>query len=386
MVYLDNGATSFPKPQTVGDEMRRCLLTYGGNPGRGAHSLSLAAARRVFECRELCAETFGAREADRIFFTPNATFGLNVVIKGILRKGDHAIISDMEHNAVWRPIHKLASEGVIEYSVFKTYTDEPYKTTRRICDSLESAFRPNTRLVVCTHASNICSVKLPIKEIGEICRRHGALFAVDGAQSAGHAEIDVSAMGIDALCLPGHKGLYGPQGSGVVVLGENVVLDTLVEGGNGVDSLRGYMPEQAPERYEAGTVSVPCIVGLYRGLQWLKERGINEIAYRENAICRRINERLTDMKGVTVYAPRYDGNIALFNIDGIPSETVAAELDRRGICVRGGYHCAALAHKALRTPEGGAVRASVGAFNKLSHADALCDAVLDVSKQIRLYS
>lgn len=375
MMYFDNAATTFPKPLAVVDEMRRCMMTYGGNPGRGAHSLSLAAARKVFDCRSELAELFGASDTDRVFFVPNTTYGINAVLKGLLRKGDHVIISDIEHNAVWRPVCKMAREGKIEYDVFKSFTGDIRQTPQRICASIAKLMRPNTRLVFCTHASNICSAMLPVSKIGDFCHRHGLLFAVDGAQAAGHEKIDVRSMNIDALCVPGHKGLYGPQGSAAVILGEGITLDTLVEGGNGIDSLEAEMSLQAPERYEAGTVATPCIAGLCEGIRTVRRIGIESIAENERRLCRRLREMLGNSEGVEMYAPEYEGSIVLFNVRGVPSERAASILDGQGVCVRGGYHCAALAHRALGTPEGGAVRVSFGAYNKLAELDTLYKAI-----------
>lgn len=370
MIYFDNAATTFPKPLSVTDEVRRCMMTYCGNPGRSGHALSMRAAEKVFECRELAAAFFGASDTDRVFFTPNTTYGINAVLKGLLQDGDHVIISDLEHNAVWRPVHKMAEQGKISYDVFNTLTcDVHRRSSLRICANIARLIRPNTRLVFCTHASNICSVSLPIKEIGAFCHRHGIFFAVDGAQSAGHTRINVEEMNIDALCLPGHKGLYGPQGSGLVVLGKGVTLDTFTEGGNGIDSLSPEMPITAPERYESGTVPTPCIAGLWAGMRTVSERGVEEIAEAESQLCRRLCHLLGNTKGITLYAPEYTGPVVLFGVDGVPSEQVASALDGHGICVRGGYHCAGLAHKTLGTPDGGAVRVSFGAFNKLSEID-----------------
>lgn len=371
MIYLDNAATTFPKPVCVTDEVMRCMTVYCGNPGRSGHALSMKAAEKVFECRELAASLFGASDADRVFFTPNTTYGINAVLKGLLREGDHVIISDLEHNAVWRPVHKMASEGKITYDIFKTFTCNERQSAVRICAYIARLIRPNTRLLFCTHASNVCSATLPIKEIGDFCHRHGILFAVDGAQSAGHMNINMEEMNIDALCVPGHKGLYGPQGSGLVILGKNVTLDTLTEGGNGIDSLSPEMPTASPERYESGTVSTPCIAGLWAGMRTMAQHGINEIAEAEARLCRRLCYMLGNTKGISLYAPEYTGSIVLFNINGIPSEQVASALNERGICVRGGYHCAGLAHGTLGTPDGGAVRVSFGIFNRPSEIDSL---------------
>ncbi len=382
MIYLDNAATTFPKPTSVIEEMGRCMREYGGNPGRGAHSLSLAAAQRVFECREELCLLFDAADTDRVFFTPNTTYGINAVLKGLLKKGDHVLISDMEHNAVWRPIEKLTEQGIIEYDIFKTYAEGKHSAPWRICADIERRIRPNTRMIVCTHASNICSFVMPVREIGALCRRHGILLVTDGAQGAGHEHISVRDMGIDALCVPGHKGLYGPQGSGAVILGEGVAPETMVEGGNGVSSMSPEMPLQSPERYEAGTLSTPAIVGLCEGVRMLRSVGIDEIAYGERQMCRRIREILGNMKNAELYATEYTGSIILFNFKGIPSEAVAAALDKEGVCVRGGYHCAALAHHTLSTPQGGAVRISVGMYNRPDESEALAKALLAAHKSL----
>ena len=381
MIYLDNAATSFPKPPSVANEVFKCLTDYSGNAGRGAHSLSLAAANKVFECRTELAEFFGATDADRVFFVQNTTQGINTVIKGILKNGDHVIISDMEHNAVYRPIFKLAAEGKITYDVFKTFTADPRHGYARICASLESLIRPNTRMVFCIHSSNICSVTLPIAEISKVCRRHGVLLCVDGAQSAGHIPIDITRLGIDALCVPGHKGLYGPQGSGAVILGKDMVLDTLIEGGNGVDSLEPEMTLISPERYEAGTLPLPAITGLCEGVKELKKRGVVECAERSSELCRMLCDRLACMSDVELYVPQYHGCVALFNVRDIPCETVAAALDERGICVRAGLHCAPLAHKTLGTDKIGAVRVSFGIYNTISDINEFCRALYDIVKE-----
>ncbi len=380
MVYFDNGATTFPKPPSVIEQMKKCMLTYGGNPGRGAHSLSRRAAERVFECRALCAEMFGAQDESRVFFTPNTTYGINSVLKGILREGDHVLISELEHNAVYRPIYKMAKEGKISYDIFPTFVGEK-DSDDKLCRAVEGMIKKNTRILMCLHTSNICSYTLPIAKIGELCHRHGVLFAVDGAQSAGHEIIDMESMHIDALCIPAHKGLYGAQGCGAVILGRDIILDTLVEGGNGIESLNPEMSLWAPERYEAGTLATPAIVGFCEGMKSVRERGIERIAHDEKMLCRRLCEMLGNMRGVTLYMPEYLGSTVLFNIDGSPSELVAEELDRHGICVRGGFHCAALAHNTLRTPESGAVRVSFGMYNNQRELERFYKVIDDMLKE-----
>ncbi len=376
MIYLDNAATTYPKPAGVGEAVNKCMLCAGGNAGRGAHSLALAASKIIFDCRESAAEMFGASDSDRVFFTPNTTYGINAVLKGLLREGDHVLISDMEHNAVYRPIYKMAHSGKIEYDIFDTYTCDVRQCPASICAEIERHLKPNTRAVICTHASNICSEVMPLYEIGALCYAKNLLFIVDGAQSAGHEAIDIQKMNIDALCLPGHKGLFGLQGSGLVILGERVILDTLIEGGNGIDSLSPDMSLASPERYEAGTLATPAIAGLLAGMSFVKHRGAEYIAEHERGLCRLSKEILGNTRGVTLYAPEYDGSIVLFNVDGVPSEKVADILNSRGICVRAGFHCAALAHSTLHTPADGAVRMSFSVFNTP-------DEVMSVGREIR---
>ncbi len=381
MIYLDNAATTFPKPLAVPEKMRKFMLCCGGNPGRGAHSLAQAAASEVYGCRESAAEMFGASDTDRVFFTLNTTHGINTVLKGILKEGDHVLISDMEHNAVWRPIHKMASVGRIEYDIFPTLAACRQNGVADICSEIERRLRPNTRAVVCIHTSNICSVALPIKEIGELCRRRGIFFLVDAAQSAGHTHINVEKMNISALCVPGHKGLYGPQGSGFTVLGKDIVLDTLCEGGNGIESLSSEMSMIAPERYEAGTVAAPCIAGLCEGMAFVRRQGIDYIGGYEEYLCRRSVERLGNIDGVRLYMREHLGSTVLFSLDSMPSERVAEALNGSGICVRAGFHCAPLAHKTLCTPEDGAVRMSFSVFNTPQEIER---AIMQISNLARL--
>lgn len=381
MIYLDHAATSFPKPPSVTSEMRQCMRFYCGNPGRGSHALSLAAAEKVFACRQEAASLFGSSHPENLSFTMNATAALNTVIKGLLKEGDHVLISDMEHNAVYRPIYKLAREGRITYDVFSTMLLEEGRNPTRITARISRLVRPNTRMLICAHASNICSAVLPLKEIGEFCRRRGILFVVDAAQSAGHIPIHIEEMNIDALCVPGHKGLLGPQGSGFFLLGEGILPETLIEGGSGYRSLDGEMPQESPERYEAGTLPTPAIAGLLEGIREVKRRGVERIGAHESELNLLLQKRLERMKKITVYAPMYHGSVLLFNIEDQPAEEVGRELNQMGFCVRAGFHCAALAHKTLRTPSTGAVRVSTGYASTELQIDAFANAVERLCKK-----
>lgn len=378
--YLDNAATTFPKPKSVYSEVSRCISEYCGNPGRSSHSLSMSAARKIYECRCLVADMFGASDPENVIFTLNTTYALNMAIKGLVNKGDHVLISDLEHNAVLRPIHKLREEGYIEYDVFPSLVNSTRRSPTLICAKIASLLKKNTRMVVCTQSSNICSASMPIAEIGEFCRKRGIYFVVDAAQSAGHKKIDVERMNISALCAPSHKGLYGIQGGGLIILGKDVSLNTLIEGGNGVNSLEAYMPDFSPERYESGTLSTPTIAGLCEGLRTVNSIGINTIANMEAELFLSARENLGNINGINLYAPSFVGPVLLFNKDGFSSEELARELDKSGICVRGGFHCSALGHKTLLTPEHGAVRISFGIFNTKNDIDSLAIALNKLKK------
>lgn len=378
MIYFDNAATSFPKPRRVAEEQLRCMQFYCGNPGRGSHALAMAAAEKIYECREELVSFLESSNPENVIFTMNATMALNTAIKGLLRRGDHVLISDMEHNAVFRPIYKLARDGVISYDVFETFPNLSTRTPEMICTSIIEKLRPNTRMLICAHASNICSATLPLREIGALCRKKSILFVVDAAQSAGHLPINMKEMQIDALCAPGHKGLWGPQGCGILVLGEGIVADTLVEGGSGYNSLEGNMPEDAPERYEAGTLPTPAIAGLLEGIREIKRLDIDYIHSRESALTARLCERLTDLSKVTLYAPHHMGSVLLFSLQDISSDRVGAFLNERGFCVRTGFHCAALAHATLGTPPAGAVRVSPSLFNTVTQIDAFADTLTEL--------
>ena len=369
MIYLDNAATSFPKPPRVVEEVNRCLRTYCGNPGRGSHRLAMQAAQRIFECREEVASFFGSSNPENVIFTPNATAAINLALKGLLRQGDHVLISDLEHNAVWRPVCRLAREGRITYDVFPSHAMRLHRPPQLICQGIEALIKPNTRMVVCTNASNICSALMPLREIGELCRRHGLLLVVDASQSAGHTLIRTEELGIHALCAPGHKGLMGPQGSGFLLLGEGLQADTLMEGGSGFNSLDDAMPSDPPERYEAGTLNTPAIVGLCEGIRWVREIGVDNISDRIREWNGMLTDRLSELPGLQVMASHLSGEILLLHADGINSDLLGQGVDRLGICTRAGFHCAALAHRTLGTPPDGALRISPGFFTKRSAAD-----------------
>lgn len=352
MIYLDNAATSYPKPECVINAVEDSLRRLGGNPGRGAHPLAMAAAECVYDCREKLASFFSAPDPSNVIMQQNTTYALNLAIKGLLpprggkhgevRERIHIIISDLEHNSVLRPIERMRRDGLADYSVFPSGAAAGGAHPGEICSAIERLINRRTRAVVCTAASNICSVTLPLEDIGELCRRRGLIFIVDGAQGCGHIKIDMKSQMIDALALPGHKGLQGPGGSGALVLGGKYMPVPLVEGGSGAASFDTEMPSEPPERYEAGTLFVPATAGLGAGVSFVASEGIERIHRREQYLFDYALDRLRRIGGgIQVLAPRARGSVLSFTAPTMSSDKLAAELGARGICVRGGYHCGA---------------------------------------------
>lgn len=380
IIYFDNAATTYPKPESVIMSAIDCMKNYCGNPGRGSHPIAMKSAEKVFEAREAVAELFGA-SPENIVFTLNTTYALNMAIKGVMSGGGHALISNMEHNSVLRPLARLAKDNVVRYDTFKAY-EKGRLSTPEIIDNIIKRLRPSTKMLVCIHSSNVCSYTLPIREIGMLCRRYGIIFCVDAAQSAGHTPINMTDDFIDILCLPAHKGLYSPQGLGIMILRDGFSLpNTLVEGGNGVNSLDLSMGKLSPERYESGTLCTPAIAGLCAGLDFINSFGIESIAKHEERLWYEAADRLSSISGVTIYDDT-PGGVLLFNLDGIPADDVGKMLSSQGICLRTGYHCAPLAHRALDTPEGGALRLGFGIFNTVRELDSLYIALKQISRDI----
>ena len=371
MIYLDNAATTFPKPASVIQAVNECLTRYCGNPGRGAHPLSLACAQKIYDCRAALADFFGAQAPERVIFTHNATHALNLAIKGFFHPGAHVLISELEHNAVRRPLCALRRTFNVDFERFPVVGLSP----AQILDGIRTRLRPQTAGILCTHASNICSLSLPLAEIGTFCRAHGLPFIVDAAQSAGHLPINMKQMQISALALPAHKALYGIQGAGALLLAEDMNPSPLWEGGSGSDSLTEEMPALPPERYEAGTLSTPAIVGLLAGMDFVRGLGIHTVYAQEKALFSAARERLQSIPALTLYQHDREGAVLLFNHAEHTPEELAHRLARDNICVRAGYHCAPLAHEALGTLSRGAVRISFGAFNTVSDLDALWKAL-----------
>ena len=361
MIYLDNAATSFPKPPAVAESIVDFLEHSAGNPGRSGHALAMAAQTVVAATRRQLASLFGVPDPSRIVFALNATDALNTALWGLLRPGDRVVTTSIEHNAVARPLHALAERGV--------------EVTRVACapdgtldlDDLDRALRSGpVRLVAMCHASNVCGTILPVREAAQRTHEHGALFLLDAAQTAGVLSIDVREMGIDLLAVPGHKALLGPTGTGGLYVAPGVRLSPLRQGGTGTRSEDERQPEELPEALEAGTVNTVGIAGLGAALRYLGERGLPAIRAHEVALTTRLIDGLRDVPGVRVHgsgdAGRQVGVVSL-SVEGWEPVDLAAVLDSSfGIAVRAGLHCAPLAHRTLGTFPRGTVRLSPGCF------------------------
>lgn len=380
LCYLDNAATSFPKPASVSREVKLCLDNYCGNAGRGSHSLSLIAAKKIYECREEICTLLNLPSPESVAFVPSCTYGINMIIKGVVRAGDHVLISDAEHNCVFRPLERLRREGKITYDIFSALSSSN-QSENDIISGIRSKIKPSTRLLICTHQSNICSYSLPIKKIGALCKKFNIIFAVDTAQSIGHYNINMQNMNIDLLSAPGHKGLYGVQGSAFIGINSDIMLDTLIEGGNGIFSLSPGMPEFSPERYEVGTLPLPAIAGLCAGIREIKNIGLSYILECESHLFNILKDGLLNSNNITVYAPEHSGSTLLFNINGSSPEKVSERLDSQGICVRAGFHCSALGHSSIGTADTGAIRVSFGIFNTERHVKRLLSAISKIQKE-----
>ena len=372
MIYLDNGATSFPKPLSVRQNVDISLKKFSANPGRSGHSLSLRAAKEIFECRKRLKELFNVNSEEEIIFTENCTMALNTVIFGLLNEGDHVLISSMEHNSVTRPLESLKDKGVT-YSTF----DYSYDDNETV-DNVRNLIKPETKLVICTHASNVFGFRFPIERICALCHAYGILFCVDSAQSAGVFDIDVGTNQYDFVCMSGHKSLYGPMGTGVLIL-NNRNLKPLLYGGTGTESVKKSQPEGVPEKFESGRQNMNGISGLKAGVDFVKNRGIKNIYNHEYKLAKRLFNGLANNRKVITYNKSFDyGKVApvvSFNIDGVYSEDLVAKLNKYGIMTRGGLHCSPLAHTTMNTIENGTVRVVPGAFNTINDINYLLNVI-----------
>lgn len=379
MIYLDNAATTRQKPQQVIDAVVKAMTTMG-NAARGAHGSSLEAARKVYDTRCKLAKLFGCKRPDHVIFTCNSTEALNIAISGILNFGDHVITTVLEHNSVLRPLYRLESEKKITLSFVSAD-----KQGRPCMAEFESLIQDNTRAIVCTHASNLTGEIIDLVKVGRIAKKHGLLLIVDASQTAGCVPIDMEAMNIDVLCFTGHKGIYGPQGTGGLCIREGVQIRPFKVGGSGIHSYMKEQPEEYPTRLEAGTLNSHGLMGLSAALDFLEETGIDTIAEKEHRQMMRFYQGVANLPDVTVYGDFSEGHartaVVTLNIRDYDSSAVADELSEcYDIATRAGAHCAPRMHEALRTVEQGAVRFSFSWFTTEEEVEAAIAAVREIAE------
>jgi cysteine desulfurase family protein len=367
-VYLDNAATTFIKPRCVIKDLNFCLKKYCGNPGRSSHGLSIKAAEAIYSVREKIADLLHVTTPENVVFTYNATYALNIAIKAFVSEKCHIITSSFEHNSVIRPLESLKNELKIEYDKID-YDDD-------IIASLKRITRRDTKGIICSIASNVTGDGLPLRILSDYARDNSLFLIIDASQAIGHYDINLSETPCDALCAPGHKALFGIQGSGFVWFKDNTRRKTLIEGGSGSESANIYMPMLLPEGYEAGTLSTPAIVSLGSGIDYISKVGIDEIDRRLNYLTNDLYDKLSSLNNLTVY--KSGNGLVSFNINGMSSSLLASMLDRDGICVRGGLHCAPSIHTLLETIEQGAVRASFSFLNTKTDSEKLYKALRDI--------
>ena len=376
MIYLDNSATTYPKPPQVIRAVQNAVRSYGFNPGRGGYLRSLRTSQKVYEARETVRVFFNAASVESVIFTPSCTQAINTVIKGVLKKGDHVIISSLEHNAVARPIHKLQQQGIITYSVAHVDITDSDKTV----DSFRRLINAKTKLIVCTHASNVFGYRLPVERICALAHGNGLLFCLDAAQSAGLLPIDMQSDGYDFVCCAGHKYLYGPMGIGLLLIGNDNDVDSLIEGGTGSVSDELTMPPFYPDKLEAGTMNIAGIVGLQAGIDFIRRKGFERFLQKEIRLIDLLSRELKKYRRIKLYhtddGMLYHTPVLSFTVEGTDSETVVKYLsEQHDICVRGGLHCAPLAHRSMGTEETGTVRISPSVYTVQNDMQALVNSL-----------
>lgn len=376
-IYLDNAATTFPKPESVHQAVDKAMREIGVGPGRGGYRRGMDAARLVFEARESVAALFGIGDSSRVIFTHSATESLNLAVCGLLRRGDHVVTTSMEHNSLARPLYRAERTGV-EVTCIQANHEGLVDIAR-----VAAAIRPNTRLVALTHCSNVTGTIQPIAEIAVLAKQAGALVLVDAAQSAGVLPIDIETTGIDLLAAPGHKGLFGPQGTGILFIREGVDLEPLMVGGTGGGSTDFEQPVALPERFESGTHNTAGIAGLKAGVEFIASEGLAAIRNREVLLTERLLMGLSNVPGVRVYGPsRLEERTAVVSLTlaGRDCAEIGYLLDSRyDIQVRVGLHCSPAAHRTIGTYPTGTVRVSPGYFNTENDIDAFLEAIRELA-------
>lgn len=371
LIYLDNAATTGRKPENVKNAVLNAIKNYSANPGRSGHAVSQKTATAVYSVREKIADAYSC-DSENVVFTANCTQALNMVVKGVLSKGDHIIISSYEHNASARPVYKMFSDGIVEYDIASVIVGDSEATLR----SFKNLIKNNTKLIVCTHASNVTGEIMPINEIAALCKEKGILFCVDAAQTAGVIPIDTK--NIDFLCIAPHKGLYAITGTGVLIA-KSEIKYTILEGGTGSFSKSLQQPLIMPEMLESGTVNVPGIFSIGAGIDFIKNQGRENVYVHELKLVQNLYKKLSNINDVSLYTdyPEYKKFVPVlsFNIKGYNSMEIADFLSKKGIAVRAGLHCSPLAHKTIGTIDIGTVRVCPSIFNNFAEIDYLCDVI-----------
>lgn len=384
MIYLDHAATSYPKIPSVQRATVRALSCYAANPGRGGYAMALAAAEQLYACRESAAVLFGVSDARRVVFTLNCTQALNTVIKSVLDGGGRVIVSELEHNAVMRPLHALSPRHPLYDTARVTPMDEDATV-----EAFRKAIGPQTRAIVCTHVSNVTGCVLPVARLAMLAHENGIPLIVDAAQSAGHLPIDMERDGIDYVCAAGHKGLGGPMGTGLLLCREESLLRPLIEGGTGSNSLSLEQPAELPERLESGTPNVAGICGLHAGIERVRTMGVERIETYERALGTRLYDGMCEIPRIVLFSPRpcagYCAPVISARMEGMSVEMFASVLAEHGVAVRGGLHCAPAAHRSLGTLPEGTVRFSIGAANTMQEIENVLQILKKISRNALLF-
>ncbi|MBW6410562.1 aminotransferase class V-fold PLP-dependent enzyme [Clostridium weizhouense] len=377
MIYLDNAATSFPKPSQVYEEVLNCMKNYAANPGRGSYEISIRAALKIMETREEICQLFNIPSPFNLIFTCNATEALNIGIKGVLKRGDHVISTVIEHNSVLRPLYSLSEDGV---EVTLVSVDKAGYVN---INDIKEEIKENTKMIIINHVSNVLGSIQDIKNIGKLSKSKGIIFMVDASQSAGVIPIDVEHDNIDLLAFSGHKGLLGPQGTGGLFIRSGIKLKNFREGGTGSNSHFIVQPDFMPDQFESGTLNIPGIAGLCEGIKFIKNIGIRTIQKYEEELISYLLKELKKLSYIKIYGSdsvKQRSTAISFNIEGVDASIVGEQLNEEGIAVRTGYHCAPLIHDVIDTEYAGTVRVSPGYFNTLDDIDKLLVTIMKICK------
>ena len=377
MIYFDNAATTWQKPEEVYQRVNDVLRNKSGNPSRGSHQISLDASRVIFKVRKKLADFFNIEDSSQLAFTKNATESSNLIFKGFLNAGDHVIISSLEHNAITRPLHRLEEEGVIDLTVVDTE-----QGSAEFLTGIKEAITPQTKLVALTHASNVTGNILPVAEVGDLLADKDTALLVDAAQTAGVVPIDIEQLKVDFLVFTGHKALFGPQGVGGFYFNDDFDLEPLLEGGTGGSSKEKLNPDLYPDKYESGTLNTAGIAGLGAGIDFINQTNLTQIREHEMRLLEELTAGLQQIPAIEVLTSQISGErvgVTSFRVQGIDAVTVGQLLDSEyQIAVRTGLHCSPLAHQSIGSYETGTVRVSFSYFNTLAEVEEFLDALEEI--------